>query len=333
MASNMMQAVEITAFGGPEMLKICERPRPILSANKILIKVAYAGVNRPDLLQRKGNYPVPKDANDLPGLEVSGEVVEIGDAVTNWQIGDRVCALCHGGGYSEYVAVDEGHALPIPAGFDMKQAACLPETYITVWGNLFMRGHLKKAERVLIHGGASGIGTTAIQLSRQIGAEIYATAGDDARCRYVEELGARHCFNYNSEDFEKRLAAETGGEGVDVILDMVAGGYLEAHIRLLKADGRLVVIAVQGGATDTLALNNVMRKRLTVTGSTLRPQSSLAKSAIIQNMQNHIWQWLEAGTVKPIIQEVFALKDAAKAHAALEAGQHIGKFVLHVADV
>ena len=333
MAQKMMQAVEITAFGGPDMLKICERPRPILSPDKILIKVAYAGVNRPDLLQRKGNYPVPKDANDLPGLEVSGKVIEIGDAVTNWKIGDRVCALCHGGGYSEYVAVDEGHAIPIPTGFDMQHAACLPETYITVWGNLFMRGHLKKAERVLIHGGASGIGTTAIQLARQMGAEIYATAGDDARCRYVEKLGARNCFNYNSENFEKRLDAETNGEGVDVILDMVAGGYLEAHIRLLKADGRLVLIAVQGGITDTLALNNVMRKRLTITGSTLRPQSSLAKTAIIQNMQNHIWHWLEAGTVKPIIQEVFALKNAAKAHAALEAGQHIGKFVLHVADV
>ena len=333
MAEKMMNAIEIKAFGGPEMLQLCQRPRPILSPGQILIKVAYAGVNRPDLLQRKGNYPVPKDANDLPGLEVSGEIVETGNGVKNWQIGDRVCALCHGGGYSEYVAVDEGHAMPVPAGFDMAHAACLPETYITVWGNLFMRGHLKKAERVLIHGGASGIGTTAIQLARQTGAEIYATAGDDARCRYVEKLGARACFNYKSEDFEQRLAAETNGEGVDVILDMVAGGYLEAHIRVLKADGRLVIIAVQGGVTDSLALNNVMRKRLTITGSTLRPQSSAAKSVIIQEMQSHIWGWLETGKVKPIIQEVFALKDAAKAHTALEAGQHIGKFVLYVSDV
>ena len=333
MASEMMQAIEIKEFGGPAMLQICERPRPTLSPKKVLIKVAYAGVNRPDLLQRKGNYPVPEDANDLPGLEVSGQIIEIGNAVTNWKIGDSVCALCHGGGYAEYVAVDEGHAMAIPEGLDMAHAACLPETYITVWGNLFMRGNLKKAERVLIHGGASGIGTTAVQLARQMGAEIYATAGDDARCRYVETLGARACFNYKSENFEERLAAETNGEGVDVVLDMVAGGYLEAHIRTLKTDGRLVIIAVQGGIKDTLALNNVMRKRLTITGSTLRPQSNAAKSAIIVDMQSHIWGWLEAGHVAPIIQEVFDLKDAAKAHAALEAGQHIGKFVLYVADI
>jgi NADPH2:quinone reductase len=223
--------------------------------------------------------------------------------------------------------------MAIPDGLDMAHAACLPETYITVWSNLFMRGNLKKAERVLIHGGASGIGTTAVQLARQMGAEIYATAGDDARCRYVETLGARACFNYKSENFEERLAAETNGEGVDVVLDMVAGGYLEAHIRTLKTDGRLVIIAVQGGIKDTLALNNVMRKRLTITGSTLRPQSNAAKSAIIVDMQSHIWGWLEAGHVAPIIQEVFDLKDAAKAHAALEAGQHIGKFVLYVADI
>ncbi len=332
MAEQQMTAIEITAFGGPEMLQPCSRPRPQPKQDEVLIKVAYAGVNRPDLLQRKGNYPVPEDASDLPGLEVSGTIVACGANVSRWQIGQSVCALCHGGGYAQYVCVDQGHVMPVTKGMDMAEAACIPETYITVWGNLFMRGQLKPEQTVLIHGGASGIGTTAVQLAKQTGATIYATAGDDARCRFVEQLGATACFNYKEQDFAKALDKATNGAGVDVILDMVAGGYLESHIHALRPDGRLVIIAVQGGIKDTLLINQVMRKRLTITGSTLRPQSVQAKTAIIDDMCTHIWHWLESGKVKPVIQQVFDFREASAAHTALEAGQHKGKFVLQIAE-
>ncbi len=329
---NMMTAVEITEPGPPEMLRAVRRPRPVPAPDEVLIKVSYAGVNRPDLLQRKGNYPVPPDASDLPGLEVSGHIEAVGAAVTQWQSGMAVCALCHGGGYAEYVCVDARHLLPVPEGLSLAEAACLPETFITVWGNLFMRGRLKEKEAVLIHGGASGIGTAAVQLAREWGAQVFATAGSEDKCRFVEELGAETCFNYRDTDFASALRETTGNQGVDVILDMVGGGYLERHTDLLRPDGRLVIIAIQGGATDSLALGAVMRKRLTVTGSTLRPQSPAAKAEIISDMKAHVWPLLEAGRIRPVIQQIFQLADAAEAHSALEAGQHIGKFVLKVFD-
>ncbi|MBL6680455.1 MAG: NAD(P)H-quinone oxidoreductase [Alphaproteobacteria bacterium] len=325
-----MQAVEISEYGGPENLKICSRSTPKLLNNQILIKVLFAGVNRPDLLQRQGNYKVPETASDLPGLEVSGIVVAINGSNIKFNIGDKVCALCHGGGYAEYVAVDAGHCMPIPQNYSMQEAACIPETFITVWSNLFIRGNLSKNENVLIHGGASGIGTTAVQLAKHFGAKVFATAGSEKKCLAVEKLGAIKCINYNTLQFEDEINKITNNEGVDVILDMVAGSYVPRNLKCLNVDGRLIIIAVQGGFKDEVNFANLMIKRQTITGSTLRPQSTLAKASYVDNLVTNAWQWLESGEIMPIIEHEFKLSEAADAHKALERGDHIGKFIMKV---
>ncbi len=325
-----MQAIEIEEFGKAENLKLCIRPTPQISNNQILIKVSFAGVNRPDILQRQGNYRVPEDASDLPGLEVSGIVVEIKGSSVKFNVGDKVCALCHGGGYAEYVAVDEGHCMPLPKGYSMAEAACIPETFITVWSNLFMRGKLEKNESVLIHGGASGIGTTAIQLAKHFGAKVYATAGRDEKCQAVEKLGAIKCFNYKTKEFENEINQLTNEQGVDVILDMVAGPYISRNLKCLGVNGRLVIIAVQGGIKDEVNFANIMIKRQTITGSTLRPQPSKRKTEYVNSLIKNAWEYLEKGKIKPIIQKEFLLSDASKAHKALEKGDHIGKFIMKV---
>ena len=325
-----MKAIEIKEFGKAENLKLCVRATPQITNNQILIKVSFAGVNRPDILQRQGNYKVPEDASDLPGLEVSGIVVEKKGSNSNFNVGDKVCALCHGGGYAEYVAVDEGHCMPIPNGYSLEEAACIPETFITVWNNLFMRGKLQKNEKVLIHGGASGIGTTAIQLAKHFGAKVYATAGSDKKCEAAEKIGATKCFNYKTTEFEKEINQLTNKEGVDVILDMVAGPYISRNLKCLSIDGRLVIIAVQGGIKDEVNFANIMIKRQTITGSTLRPQPSRKKTEYVNSLIKNAWVYLDSGKIKPIIQEKFLLSDASEAHKALEKGDHIGKFLMKV---
>ena len=325
-----MQAIEIKEFGDAENLKISERPTPKLTNNQVLIKVLFAGINRPDILQRKGNYKVPENASDLPGLEVSGIVVDKKGSNLKFNVGDKVCALCHGGGYAEYVAVDEGHCMPIPKSYSMAEAACIPETFITVWSNLFMRGKLQQNEKVLIHGGASGIGTTAIQLAKHFGAIVYATAGSDEKCQAVEKIGAKKCFNYKTKQFEKEINRLTSNQGVDVILDMVAGPYISRNLKCLSVDGRLVIIAVQGGIKDEINFANIMIKRQTITGSTLRPQQSTKKTEYVNSLVENVWEYLNSGKIKPIIQKEFHLNDASAAHKALEKGDHIGKFILKV---
>ncbi len=327
---NKMKAVEIKEFGKAENLKNCIRPTPKISSNQLLIKVLFSGVNRPDILQRQGNYKVPENASDLPGLEVSGIVVDKKGSNLKFNIGDKVCALCHGGGYAEYVAVDEGHCMPIPKRYSMAEAACIPETFITVWSNLFMRGKLLKNEKVLIHGGASGIGTTAIQLAKHFGAKVYATAGSDKKCQAVEKIGAIKCFNYKTKEFENEINELTNNQGVDVILDMVAGPYISRNLKCLSIDGRLVIIAVQGGIKDQINFANIMMKRQTITGSTLRPQPSTRKTEYVNSLIQNAWKYLDTGKIRPIIQREFLLSDASEAHMALEKGDHVGKFIMKV---
>ena len=325
-----MNAVEIKNFGTPENLKLCVRPTPRVINNQVLIKVLYSGVNRPDILQRQGNYKVPEDASDLPGLEVSGIVVDKKGSNLKFNIGDKVCALCHGGGYAEYVAVDAGHCMPIPNGYSMKEAACIPETFITVWSNLFMRGKLQKNEKVLIHGGTSGIGTTAIQLAKHFGAIIYATAGSDEKCKAAEIIGAEKCLNYKTTKFENEINQLTDDRGVDVILDMVAGPYISKNLKCLSVDGRLVIIAVQGGIKDEVNFANIMIKRQTITGSTLRPQPTKNKTEYVNSLIKNAWKYLDSGKIKPIIHKEFLLSNASNAHKALERGDHVGKFIMKV---
>ena len=327
---NNMQAVEIMEFGKAENLELCVRPTPKISNNQVLIKVLFSGVNRPDILQRQGNYKVPGDASDLPGLEVSGIVVDKKGSNLKFNIGDKVCALCHGGGYAEYVAVDKGHCMPLPKGYSMEEAACIPETFITVWSNLFLRGKLQKNESVLIHGGASGIGTTAIQLAKHFGAKVYATAGSSEKCQAVEKIGAIKCFNYKTKEFENEINQLTNKQGVDVILDMVAGPYISRNLECLSIDGRLVIIAVQGGIKDEVNLANIMIKRQTITGSTLRPQPSTKKTEYVNSLIKNAWEYLDTGKIKPIIQREFILSNASDAHKALEKGDHVGKFIMRV---
>ncbi len=327
---NNMKAVEIKEFGKAKNLKLCVRPTPQISNNQVLIKVLFAGVNRPDILQRQGNYKVPEDASDLPGLEVSGTVVEKKGSNLKFNVGDKVCALCHGGGYAEYVAVDEGHCMPIPKNYSMAEAACIPETFITVWSNLFMRGKLQKNEKVLIHGGASGIGTTAVQMAKHFGAKVYATAGSDQKCQAVEKIGAIKCFNYKTKEFENEINQLTNNQGVDVILDMVAGPYISRNLKCLSINGRLVIIAVQGGIKDEVNFANIMIKRQTITGSTLRPQPSTKKTEYVNSLFKNAWEYLDKGKIKPIIQREFLLSDASEAHKALEKGDHVGKFIMKV---
>ncbi len=322
-----MRVVEISAPGGPEVLKLSDRPVPMPRHGQILIKVAYAGVNRPDALQRAGRYAPPPTASDLPGLEASGTVVALGDGVTEWSIGDAVCALLPGGGYAEYAVTPATQALRVPGGMDLQAAACLPETYFTVWTNVFQRGGLTAGERFLVHGGTSGIGTTAIQLARVLGARVFATAGTTEKCRTCEKLGAERAINYRDEDFVEIVRAEGGAQ---LILDMVGGDYLPRNVRALADDGRLVQIAFLNGPEIKLDFAQVMVRRLTITGSTLRPQSDLAKARIAQALSEHVWPLLDVGRVAPVLDSMFDLADAADAHRRLE-GDHIGKIVLKVA--
>ncbi|MEY8832822.1 NAD(P)H-quinone oxidoreductase [Phaeobacter italicus] len=325
--SDMMRAIEISEPGGPDVLRECDRPIPAPAHGQVVLKVAYAGVNRPDALQRAGKYAPPPTASDLPGLEASGVVVAIGPGVSGLALGDAVCALLPGGGYAEYVATPAAHCLPVPAGLSMKQAACLPETFFTVWSNVFTRGGLKAGERFLVHGGSSGIGTTAIQLASTLGARVFTTAGSDEKCAACLSLGAERAINYRTEDFVEVMRGEGGA---DLILDMVGGEYIPRNIRALADDGRMVHIAFLSGPKAELNFAQIMARRLTVTGSTLRPQSDLAKARIAQDLREVVWPLIEAGTVAPVMDQTFALADAAAAHARMEGSTHIGKIVLEV---
>lgn len=326
--TETMQAVEITQAGGPDVLKLTTRPVPTPRAGEVVIRLAYAGVNRPDALQRAGLYAPPPTASDLPGLEGAGEVVALGAGVSEWALGDQVCALLPGGGYAQYVATPAAHCLPVPRGLGLKEAACLPETFFTVWSNAFQRGGLKSGERFLVHGGSSGIGTTAIQLAHSFGARVFATAGSAEKCKACADLGAEHAINYREEDFVEVLRAQGGA---NLILDMVGGAYLPRNVTALADDGRLVQIAFLQGPKVELNFSQVMMRRLTITGSTLRPQSDLAKARIAEALRTHAWPLLEAGKIAPVMDSEFPLAKAAAAHARLESSGHIGKIVLKVA--
>ncbi len=326
--TRTMQAVEITQAGGPDVLKLTTCPVPTPRAGEVVIRLAYAGVNRPDALQRAGLYAPPPTASDLPGLEGAGEIVALGAGVSEWALGDQVCALLPGGGYAEYVATPAAHCLPVPRGLGLKEAACLPETFYTVWSNVFQRGALKGGERFLVHGGSSGIGTTAIQLAHSFGARVFTTAGSAEKCKVCMDLGAERAINYREEDFVEVLRAEGGA---NLILDMVGGAYLPRNVNALAEDGRLVQIAFLQGPNIELNFSQVMMRRLTITGSTLRPQSDLAKARIAESLRAHVWPLLEAGKVAPVMDSEFPLTEAAAAHARLESSGHIGKIVLRVA--
>ena len=322
--------IEIRLPGGPEVLVPAQRPVRPPGAGELLIQVAAAGVNRPDLMQRMGKYPPPPGASDIPGMEVAGVVVACGEGAGIWTIGDQVCALVAGGGYAEYCSAPAPQCLPVPRGLSLIEAAALPETFFTVWTNLFERGRLEAGERVLIHGGASGIGTVAIQLARAFGARVFATAGTPAKCAACERLGAERAINYRAEDFVAVLKDATGGQGVDVVLDMVGGEYVARNLDVLAIEGRLVQIAFLRGARTELDLSPLMRKRLTFTGSTLRPRTVEQKGAIARGLLEHVWPLLERGDVRPVIHATFPLREAAAAHAELERGDHVGKIVLVV---
>ncbi|MDO9003575.1 MAG: NAD(P)H-quinone oxidoreductase [Aquabacterium sp.] len=326
-----MQAVEISAFGAPEVLRLAQRPMPAAGAGEVLIRVRASGVNRPDVLQRSGAYPPPPGASDLPGLEVAG-VIESGDAdamaAAGLAVGDSVCALVAGGGYAEYCVAPVGQCLPVPAGFDDVQAASLPETFFTVWSNVFDRARLQPGETLLIQGGTSGIGVTAIQLAKALGARVIATAGSDEKCAACLALGADHAINYKTQDFSAVARELTDGKGVDVILDMVAGSYVAREVECLAEDGRLVIIAVQGGVKAEFNAGLVLRRRLVITGSTLRPRPVAFKAAIAASLREKVWPLLEQGRVKPVIHSVFEASNAAQAHVLMETNQHIGKIVL-----
>lgn len=326
--SDTMTAMEITKPGGPEVLQPATRPVPLPAHGQVVIKVAYAGVNRPDALQRAGKYAPPPTASDLPGLEASGEVVALGEGVSGIDLGDQVCALLPGGGYAEYVATPAAHCLPVPDGMGLKEAACLPETFFTVWSNVFMRGGLKAGERFLVHGGSSGIGTTAIQLAHAFGARVFATAGTDKKCAACMDLGAEAAINYRDMDFVDVLEAEGGA---DLILDMVGGDYIPRNLKALAPDGRLVQIAFLQGPKVEVNFAMLMTRRLTMTGSTLRPQSDLAKARIAQELREAVWPLLSAGRVAPVMDSSYPLAEAAAAHARMEGSGHIGKIVLEVA--
>jgi len=325
-----MRAVEITQPGGPEVLKSIVRPVPAPKANEILIKVAAAGVNRPDILQRSGNYPVPPDASDLPGLEVAGEVVAVGSSAKMYKPGDTVCALVHGGGYAEYCVAPEVTALPVPKGWSPTEAASLPETFFTVWANVYDRARLAPGESLLVQGGTSGIGVSAIQMAKATGNRVFATAGSDEKCAACERLGADKAINYKTQDFAAEIKAATAGKGVNVILDMVGGDYVPKELKSLADDGRLVFIAFLRGHKTELDINEVMRRRLTLSGSTLRPRPVEFKGSIARNLRDKIWPLIDAGKIKPVVYRTFPLGEAAEAHRLMESSQHIGKIVLTV---
>jgi putative PIG3 family NAD(P)H quinone oxidoreductase len=323
-----MTAIEIREPGGPEVLVPASRPLPQAGAGEVLIKVAAAGVNRPDCLQRQGSYPPPKGASDIPGLEIAGEVVALGDGVTDLKVGDRVCALVTGGGYAEYCAAPAVQCLPVPKGYSMAQAAALPETFFTVWVNVFQRSGLKSGESFLVHGGTSGIGTTAIQLAKAFGCTVFATAGSAEKVKACKDLGADHAIDYKTEDFVEVVKAATGGKGVDVILDMVGGDYIPRDIKALAEDGRLSFIAFLGGPKAEVNFAAVMMKRLTITGSTLRARPVAVKAQLAAELKEKVWPLLDAGRVAPVMAAAFPLAEAAKAHALMESSDHIGKIVL-----
>ncbi len=325
-----MTAIEITAPGDPEVLLPTQRPLPSPATGEVLIQVAVAGVNRPDCLQRQGSYPPPAGASDLPGLEVSGTIVALGKGVSQWRVGERVCALLTGGGYAEYCVAPATQCLPVPKGLAMVQAAALPETFFTVWTNVFDRARLQSGESLLVHGGASGIGTTAIQLAPAFGARVFATVSGKEKALACIALGAERAINYEEEDFVKVVKEATGGRGVDVILDMVGGDYIQRNLTALAVEGRLVQIAFLRGAKVELNLAPVMMKRLTLTGSTLRARPSEEKAPIARALREKVWPLLEAGTVHPVIHQVFPLRDAAAAHRLMESNRHIGKVMLLV---
>lgn len=325
-----MKAIEISQPGGPEVLRLVDRPKPELKPSQVLIKVKAAGINRPDVFQRQGSYPPPAGASDLPGLEVAGEIVEGDLAGTNFKIGDMVCALTPGGGYAEYCVAPTGNCLPIPEGLSLIEAATLPETYFTVWSNVFDRGQLKEGETLLVHGGASGIGTTAILLARAFGHDVYATVGSDERVAAVEALGVTQGINYKTQDFVEEIKTLTNGRGVDVILDMVAGDYVNRNLQCLAEDGRSVIIAQLGGSKATINSNLLMRRRLAITGSTLRPRSPEFKTEIAQALQTKVWPLFARGTLKPVVYAVFGFDEVQKAHSMMDKGEQIGKIVLTV---
>ena len=326
-----MRAVEITAFGAADVLRLGERPKPQAGEGELLIRVSASGINRPDVLQRLGHYAPPPGATDLPGLEVAG-VVESGDAAAllraGLQVGDRVCALVAGGGYAEWCVAPVEQCLPVPAGLSDIEAASLPETFFTVWSNVFDRGRLQAGETLLVQGGTSGIGVTAIQLARALGATVIVTAGSDEKCAACLALGAHHAINYKTQDFVEEAKRITAGKGVDVVLDMVAGDYVAREVECLAEDGRLVIIAVQGGVKSAFNAGLVLRRRLTITGSTLRPRPVAFKGAIARALREHVWPLIAAGAVRPVIYRTFAAADAAQAHALMESNQHTGKIVL-----
>jgi NADPH2:quinone reductase len=333
-----VKVVEISAFGAPEVLRLAERPNPVAAAGEVLIRVAASGVNRPDVLQRTGNYPVPPGASDIPGLEVAGEIIG-GDAsamaAAGFKMHDRVCALVAGGGYAEMCVAPVAQCLPVPVGLSDLEAACLPETFFTVWSNVFDRGRLQAGETLLVQGGTSGIGVTAIQMAKALGENsdgpsirVIATAGSDDKCKACLDLGADHAINYKTQDFAEEAKKLTGGAGVNVILDMVAGSYVAREVECLAEDGRLVIIAVQGGVKAEFNAGMVLRKRLLVTGSTLRPRPIAFKAAIAASLKANVWPLIEAGKIKPVIHSTYPAAEAAKAHALMETNQHIGKIGL-----
>ena len=320
-----MKAVIITSFGAPEVLQIQERAIPVVLKDEVLVRVKAAGVNRPDVFQREGNYPAPKGAPaDIPGLEIAGIVEAVGEDVTQWHIGDKVCALVSGGGYAEYVAVPSGHCLPIPSNLNFIEAASLPETVFTVWSNVFQRGNLKSQENLLVHGGTSGIGITAIQLAKAFGANVFTTAGTEEKCKACLDLGADVCINYKESDFEKALS----NYDIDIILDMVGGDYFEKNINVLAAEGRLVYINAMQGNTVKLNIMKMMQKRISITGTTLRSRDTTFKTLLTKSVYEHVWPIILNGQFKPIIYKVFPIEQAAQAHHLMESSTHIGKIVL-----
>lgn len=327
---SIMRVVEISQPGGPEVLRIANRPIPVPGTDEALLRVEAAGVNRPDVMQRKGSYPPPPGASDIPGLEIAGTIVSIGAEVKRLKVGEQVCALVSGGGYAEFCAAPEAQCLPIPRGLTMIEAASLPETFFTVWSNVFDRGRLAPGETLLVQGGSSGIGVAAIQMARALGSAVFATAGTADKCAACERLGAQRAINYKNEDFVEVLKAETNGRGVNVILDMIGGDYLPREVQALAEDGRLVLINTMGGAEGRLDLADVMRRRLTITGSTLRSRPVAFKGAIADALRQRVWPLIEAGKIKPVVFKTFPMEQAADAHRLMESSEHVGKIVLVV---
>lgn len=325
---KLMKVIDVPLPGGPEALVLAERPVPQVGPGEVLIEVAAAGLNRADILQRRGFYPSPVGAPSNPGLEVAGTIAGVGAGVAEFKVGDAVCALLQGGGYAEYCSVDAGQVLPIPGSLDMIEAASLPEAMFTVWSNVFGFGRLQPGETLLVHGGSSGIGVTAIQLAAALGHTVFATAGSAEKCRFCESLGARRAIDYKAEDFVGEIAKATGGRGVDVVFDMVGGSYVPRNLQVLATEGRLVMIATQGGAKGEIDVLRIMQQRLVITGSTLRPRSTEFKRAIRDQLVQKVWPLLAAGRIRPVVDSVFALAEVGKAHARMESSEHMGKIIL-----